>query len=412
MTHRFHWLKGGAALIIVAAATITPTSGRAATTVYVANVEDLYAAVNNYPENVGASIILAPGIYFLSSTSSAGARPHGGRLELLEDMSLYGVPGDRAAVVIDATALPRTSFTFEMPPLQRTGVIRTGRGSNAVEWLTIAGNPFAAAGVETDLLSSEARVRVAHVVAGNSTRGVDIRNFFPEQIRRKLDAEIVDGEFFGGVEGIRVANFLGADEGDIRVVMSGNRSHDNSWGCIIESNRSSRATIYVRSSGDRFEDNELGCQIGAGLVGAFPGFASFNSTVFEGYGTQFINNTRRTDGCPLCMGPPVSTFGGVLVVGGDAFLPTLANTSSSNTVTVRLWGSKVAGNQTDSGVDFQAFGARFVDSSALAGTDNHVTIELHGVSAQVDPVDVGSFPDNLPGSDTNTVTVFGSPSAP
>ncbi len=154
MTHRFHWLKGGAALLVVAAATITPISGRAATTVYVANVEELYAAVNNYPMNVGASIILAPGIYFLSSTTPAGARPHGGRLELLQDMSLYGVPGDRAAVVIDATALPRTSFTVDMPPNQRTGVIRTGRGSNAVEWLTIAGNPFAAAGVETDLLSS------------------------------------------------------------------------------------------------------------------------------------------------------------------------------------------------------------------------------------------------------------------
>jgi hypothetical protein len=406
MIHRFHWLKGGAAVLVVAAATITPTTGSAATAVYVANVGELYDAVNN-SANVGASVILAPGIYVLSST-----RPHSGRLELLEDMSLYGVAGDRAAVVIDATKLPPSSFTDEMPVNQRTGVIRTGRGRNVVEWLTIAGHPRAAAAVETDLPTPQAQVRVAHVVAGNSSRGVDIRTlgaFGPDMIGRRIDAEIVDGEFFGGLEGIRVANFPGADEGDIRVVMSGNHSYDNRLGCILENNRTSHATIYVRSSGDLFDGNGLGCQIGGALV-TMPGFANSNSTVFEGHGTQFINNNKRTDFCEPCMGPVIADFGGVLVVGGDVLPKDLVNAASGNTVTVRLWGCQVAENQTFPGIDFQAFGAFSASASEIAGTLNHATIELHGVSAGVDVVAMDSSPVDPSGS--NTVTIFRSPSAP
>jgi hypothetical protein len=408
MTHRFQWLKGGAAVLVVAAATITPITGRAATAVYVADVEQLYAAVNS-PANVGASVILAPGSYSLSSTNSAGtARPNGGRLDLQQDMSLYGVGGDRAAVVIDATALPQSSFTA---PFGRTGVIRTGRGRNAVEWLTIAGNPLAAAAVETDKFSTpETQLRVAHVVAGNSARGVDVRNVGADMIGRRIDAEIVDSDFFGGVEGIRIANFAGADEGDIRVVMSGNRSYDNTLGCIVENNRSSRATIHVRSSGDRFEGNGLGCQIGGGLVAQPTGLANFNSTVFEGHGTKFINNNKRTDFCTACMGPVFTDFGGVLVAAGDALL--LDHSTWSNTVSVRLWGCKVSENLADSGIDFQAFGARSeAPSGEIAGADNHATIELHGVSARVDVVAVDDNAPNDP-SPSNTVTVFRSPSAP
>jgi hypothetical protein len=69
-------------------------------------------------------------------------------------------------------------------------------------------------------------------------------------------------EFFRGVEGIRVANFIGADFGQVNVVMSGNRSYENVLGCILENNRSRFATIHVLSSGDRFEDN--GCDLPPG----------------------------------------------------------------------------------------------------------------------------------------------------
>jgi hypothetical protein len=82
-----------------------------ATTLTVTDVEQLYAAVNN-PENAGSDILLAPGTYVLSAVDGTGApRPNGGRIELQQDMSLYGDAGDRSAVVIDAGALPASSFT-------------------------------------------------------------------------------------------------------------------------------------------------------------------------------------------------------------------------------------------------------------------------------------------------------------
>jgi len=368
-------------------------SAGAGPVVQVVDAEQLYAAVND-PSNAGATILLAPGTYVLSAKDATGVgRPNGGRVELQQDMSLSGVDGDRAAVVIDASALPASSFPT---PFGRTGVIRTGRGRNAVEWLTIAGNPLAAAGVETDLFSGpDAWVRVAHVMAGNSARGVDVRNVGAAMTGRRLEAEIEDNDFFRGVEGIRVANFVGATGGQITVVMSGNRSYQNVLGCILENNRSSFATIYVRSSGDRFEDNGWGCQMGGALVSA--GTFTSSSTVMEAHGTHFTDNTRTEffNGT----GPDFGThFGGVVVIGGDVL--TSAGTTSHNTVVVRLWGCKVTGNQ---GADFEAYGARSPDASRIAGVDNHATIELYGVSKQIDVVGGDSSPEDPSGSNTLTI---------
>jgi len=365
----------------------------AGTVVHVADVEQLYAAVND-PANVGTTILLAPGTYVLSAKDALGAdRANVGRLELQQDMSLVGVAGHRDVVIIDATALTAASFSA---PFGRTGVIRAGRGSNAVEWLTIAGNPLAAAAVETDLVGTPTtQLRVAHVVAGNSARGVDIRNVGAAMAGRRIDAEIVDSEFFRGVEGIRVASFVGADYGDIRVAMTGNRFYQNILGCIVEHNRSSFATIYVRSSGDRFEDNGLGCQIGGGLT-VSPGAANFTSTVFECSETHFINNTRTSFFNNT--GPDFTEFGGLLVIAGDAF--TLAGTTSGNTLTLRLSDCMVAENQN---IDFQAFGARSGDPSRVSGFHNHTTIELHGFSTHIDVVGVDSSPVDPSGSNTLTI---------
>jgi len=396
MTHQFQFLERGIAVLLFVGASLTSIAASAGTVVYVADVESLYDAINNCPCE-GAAVVLAPGNYLLSPKDPLGNdRPNGGRLELQKDMSLYGVAGDRTAVVIDAGALLQSSFSM---PFGRTGVIRTGRGSNAVEWLTIHGNPLAAAALETDLVGTpEHHIRVAHVLAGDSARGVDIRNIGATMAGRRIDAEIVDSEFFRGVEGIRVINLAGAHQGDISVVMYGNRSYANFLGCILENNRSSFARIYVRSSGDRFEDNMLGCQIGGGLVLPVVGTANSNSVVFEAHGTQFIDNRRTEFFNPT--GPDFTHWGGLLVEGGTAVSG--AGNTSGNTVTVSLWGCKVAGNLN---IDFQAFGAHAGPTvSGIAGTDNHVTIELHGVSKQIDVVAANSSPEEPSGN--NTVIVL------
>jgi hypothetical protein len=366
----------------------------AATVMHVADVEQLYAAVND-PANTGSTILLAPGTYVLSATDAGGVvRPNGGRVELQQDMSMSGVAGDRAAVVIDAASLPASSFPTTFG---RTGVIRIGRGTNAVEWLTVAGNPLAAAAIETDLGSTAAaRVRVAHVVAGNSARGVDVRNVGAAMAGRRLHAEITDNDFFRGVEGIRVANFVGAHGGHVTVVMSGNRSYENVLGCILENNRSNFASIHVRSSGDRFYDNGFGCQVGAALASS--GVLVGSSAELDAHGTAFIDNTRTEffNNTGQDFG---ADFAGLLVVGGDVLGSTA--TTSHNTVVVRLWGSRVSGNQR---ADLEAWGARSQNRSRVAGIDNKATIELHGVSRQIDVAGGNSSPTDPTG--TNTLTII------
>ena len=352
----------------------------------VTDVEQLYAAVND-PANAGAAIVLAPGTYVLSATNSGGvARPNGGRLELQRDMSLSGVSGDRAAVVIDFSALPAASFNV----LGKTSAIRIGRGNNSVEWLTILGNPNSSAGVETDLAAAyPTQAAIAHVVAHESIRGVDVRNSGVAMNGRSIAVRIEDNDFFGGREGIRVLNEVGVTGGQIDVTMSGNRVHDNRVGCIIEHNRASSGTLHVRSSGDRFDHNSLGCLIGGGLVNTF-GAANSNTTVFEGHGDAFVDNTVSGG----------VDAGGLLVIGAET--PNAPNSASHNSVTVQLWGTMVSGNQN---ADFRAFGARNTGNPpGVSGVDNHTTIELHGVSKQIDVVAVNSLP--LDPTGTNTVTIL------
>jgi hypothetical protein len=360
----------------------------------VTNVEQLYAAVNN-PANAGTDILLSPGTYVLSATNGVGApRPNGGRLELQLDMSLYGVSGDRSAVVVDASTLPASAFSVSFG---RTAPIRMGRGTNTIEWITVVGNTAAAAGIATELTGTATTdVRVAHVAASGSSRGIDIRNVSAAMIAHRINAEVIDDEFIGPssvvgmTEGIRLANFVGADSGVIVATLSGNRARGFQIGLIIANNRSSNATADIKSSGDRFIGNALGALITGGLSQATTGVANSNTTTFKAHGTQFTDNTAVIPGIDR---------GGIRLVGGLSTVK--ENATSNNTLSVELWGSKTAGNEP---LDFEAFGAWKASSPGIAGVNNHTTITLHGVSKQIDGLVMPSFPADLGG--TNTVTVI------
>ncbi len=89
--------------------------------------------------------ILAPGVYALSPNGI-----NAGRLELQRDMELQGSPGHPEDVVIDAGALPAASFgTGVIAP----GAVRMGRGSNAIEWVTVQGAVNGPSAISTDLVS-------------------------------------------------------------------------------------------------------------------------------------------------------------------------------------------------------------------------------------------------------------------
>jgi hypothetical protein len=354
----------------------------------VADVEQLYAEVNN-PENSGKMIRLNAGTYVLSVNDPSGApRPNGGRLEFQQDMSLSGVSNNRSAVVIDASGLPNASFLIAFG---RTGPIRIGRGENSIEWLTILGNDRAAGGIETDLTGTPTtKIKVAHVVSGGSLRGVDVRNIGATMIGRRIDAEIFDNECFGIVEGIRLVNTNGANQGQIYADLRGNRAHDFYIGLLVNNNRCTSGVVEVKSHGDKFEGNGLGGLIIGGA--AATGTSVSNSTTFEAHGSKFINNTGPID-------PSFNDAGGLLVLGADAFGP---DVTFNNTLTVRFWGTKVSGNQN---IDFQAFGSRsLADPPVLGGTNNHAVVELHGVSKQIEVVAIDSSPEDP--NNTNTVTVI------
>lgn len=363
------------------------------TPLHVAGVEQLYAAVNNVA-NAGMAIMMEPGTYVLSATGQGGAaRPNGGRLELQANMSLYGVTGDRSAVVIDARTLPTSSFNVSFG---RTAPVRIGRGTNSVEWLTVMGPSTAAAGIATEIIGTPTtKIRVAHVFSSGASRGVDIRNVSATMIGRQIEAQIVDNEFVGppvvvGMsEGIRVANFVGADNGVIVATLSGNRVRGFQLGCIVANNRSSNASITARSSGDQFYENALGCLIAGGLSQATTGVANGNYTTFEARGTRFVDNTA------VLGFPP----GGVRVVGGLSTVQ--ANVTSNNVVSVSLWGSKSEGNL---GENFEAFGAWMESLAGVAGTGNQVTIQLQGVSKQIDVSATASRP--VDPANTNVVTIL------
>ena len=371
---------------------LSATSAIAGSTLLVADVEQLYAAVND-AANAGAAIVLEPGTYVLSATTTGGAaRPNAGRLELQTDMSIYGVTGDRSAVVIDARALPMSSFNVSFG---RTGPVRIGRGTNTVEWLTVLGPPTAAAGIETELAgTATTKIRVAHTFLSGGSRGVDVRSVGASMIGRQIEAEIIDNELAGPAqvigmsEGIRVSNFIGANNGVIVATMSGNRAYGFQIGIIAANNRSSNASITVRSSGDHFYENALGGLIAGGLSQT-TGVANGNTTTIEAHGTRFVDN-RAVLGFPP---------GGVQVVGGLA--TTQTNVTSNNVVSVSLWGSKSEGNL---GYDFEAFGAWMESLAGVAGTGNQATIRLQGVSKQIDVSATASLPVD-PGN-TNVATIF------
>ncbi len=353
-------------------------------TVNVTNIEELYAAVNN-KQNVGSQIIISAGVYMLSANDPAKVpRPNGGRIDLLENMSLQGVVGDREAVVIDAINLPASSYAT--PTISKSGAIRMGRGANSVEWLTIRNAVNGNGGIETEIAwPGTAHIRIAHIISTGNLRGIDLRNLGADEAGRVIEAEIVDNDLHSNQRmGLRIANTSGADGGMISAALSGNRSYNNSNGLVIEGINTSLGRITVVSLSDRFNDNGFGANVGGGLrLSASAVNADGNTTNFEAYGTSFENNNSQG-------------------LGMSAAATYLTNATSNNTVNVYLRACRFGNNQ---GNDINAIGAESVpESIGSPGTNNHVTFERSPFVTNYIQVFTNSIPEIK--GDMNTVTVI------
>ena len=366
--------------------------------VRVSNLTELYVAIND-PSNTNSQIELSPGTYTLSPDY-----PNAGRLELLENMVLVGKPGHEEAVIIDASALPGTSFTPPNNfPTGRTGAIRMGKGYNAIEWLTVKGNASAQAlsAIETDIISQAvAQVKIAHVKVSGARIGIDLRNGGTASAGRTLEAELEENEItenlvqFG--QGLEIQNANGASGAIIRAELHGNYVHGNKLGLRAFNNNANGTNtndglITIQSYSDRFEENGVGVFLGAGLSQLLSTTgANNNSLSFEAHATTIKNNLGELppENEPNC---GIYAVGGLSITGGS---------TSNNTLSVKLWSCPFSNNN---GADIIAFGA-LSNSAIPAGTDNTAEIFLEGVSKKASVTATASMPVEPAG--TNVVNII------
>jgi hypothetical protein len=384
---------------------LTLRAAAVAQEIQISTVEELYSAVND-SANARATLVLAPGIYMLSTTDPKGAtRPKGGRIELQPDMSLVGVDGDRSLVVIDAVNLPKGSGTTG--PI---AAVRMGLGHNSLEWLTVRDAVNAQANIDTRLQlqpsdPGTAYILLAHIASTGGVRGLNLFNYGLQASNRIIEADIIDSYFFDNTssvsEGIRIGNFAGAQKSTINLRMSGNLSWGQQTGRVIENSGTLDTVINVLDSGNRFYSNGTGTIIFAGVAGglgaAFPR-TDGNTINFEAHGDQFIGN----------IGFSAIDHGGLLVRGTENVTPN--NTTgggSNNTVNIALWGCRMLDNTQS---DLYAVGARSQFASTAPFTqNNHITIEIHGDgngNGRWQPVEFVT--DSLPAlpDEGNSVTVI------
>lgn len=380
-----------------------PVTGKS---VYVSSLEDLYEAVNN-ADNAGSHVILSPGTYVLSS-----AYENGGRLELQQNMSLQGQPGQQEAVLIDMSALPSTSFVLAVGG--RTGGIRMGRGTNTLSWLTIKGGAVSAAPfsvINTDLFSTETTVQFSHVKidVNGSIHGINLRNRLSEHALRKIFAELefceISGAVNGAGSGLAIQNANGASGSLINATLRENYLHNNRIG-IFTFNTAQTTTlvnssIEIKSFSDRIEGNGVGLDPSGGVVQTSTGVANNNSTTIKMYGSSISYN--NPPGAPHLTPINGALPGAMYVAGGYNSVNNISgyNRASENIMIVECNGCKITGNN---GTDIYAYGAFAFPAAVLAGTNNKTEIHLRGISSNATAEATNSIPFEPAG--TNTVTII------
>ena len=362
--------------------------------IYVSNLDQLYAAVNN-PDNTRTRIVLAPGNYVLSA-----AYPNGGRLELQTDMTLQGQPGKRDAVLIDQSSLPNASF--RLSPTVSVAGIRMGRGTNSLEWLAVKGGNLAAnplSVIEPDLLGSETNVIFSHVyVDCNASRtGILIRNRLAEHENRVINATLEYSEianaFVNPAPGAGLALQNRIPGSQIRLNMTGNYIHDNRIGILNFNsglgNLVENARLDIRSHNDVIDGNGCGLDLSGGSSGPGGPMSNENIVTVDMFAGSISDNGR-----PELTPTNGALLSGMYLAGGYG-----SDNVSDNLLSISLRGCKISNNGE---TDIYAYGA-FSPNGVLAGTGNRLDLFLYGVSAFASIESADSVPFEPAG--TNVVNI-------
>lgn len=336
-------------------------------TVTVANVEQLYAAVNN-PANDNVRIVLAPGTYALTELPPCSTlpcpppRPALGRIVLRQGMDLigsnsylleHGIPQARDATgevfadpatetIIDGSAL------FGEPPSDAGGssVIHAGL-KNRIQNLTVRGNGFNAAQIEVLPPRNGMSVVVSGCILEGGRRGIFVNNTGPNasgtQSTATIEGNVIRHHRSRFGFGIQVLHFQTVGD-QIVVKANNNRVYDNNYGLYLPSWGAIESQTTVISRGNTYQRNAIGLfVIGSRDFGLpygqplppntpFPSFSG-NRTHLDSDGDLIANNVEESSGvgvlavaglrdCPppggqtppdppfICSSPPLGPNGG------------------------------------------------------------------------------------------------------
>ena len=374
--------------------------------VYVSNLDELYAAVNN-PGNTGTEVVLAAGTYVLNASY-----PNGGRLELQADMSLRGQAGNSDAVFIDASSLPSTSFVLTVGG--RTGAIRMGRGTNTLEGLSLKGgdvsaNPFSV--INTDLFSLETYINISNVKVdvNGSVIGINLRNRFAEHTGRKIYANLENNEVLGAVNfnglGIAAQIANGASGSFIKVNMRSNYIHGNKVGLLAFASAQTttviNSTIEIISTADRIEGNGCGIDLSSGVNQTGTTQANYNTLTIKMHGSKISGN--NPPGVPQLL-PVNGAFPGAMnLIAAYNNVNNIAgfDRASNNVLKAEFFGCDISNNGA---TDIYAYAAWCLPACVLAGSNNRSEVYLHGTSVNATIDAAASVPAEPAG--TNVVHVY------
>ena len=215
-----------------------------------------------------------------------------------------------------------------------------GRGTNAVEWLTIQ-NGVGTGLIETDLppTSEPTHIRVAHVILQTgAARGIDFRimgsAFNGKTIDGVFESNVIRNITRANAEGMR-AYLQQAVSATMNVTLRNNSFTGNQIGLLAANNTSSTSTITIDSAGDQFRDNRAGCWLIAGIGSTSAG----NVLVFTAQNDQFNENNRAQTANQYTTGGGIVAMGAALH-GHDnrTRLEVLDSHFSGNTADISVYG--------------------------------------------------------------------------
>jgi hypothetical protein len=394
--------RNGISTLFIALLLTTSASAEERTVINVANVEELYAAVNN-PEYIGAIVVLAPGTYTLTlNDANHRARPNAGRVVLQSGMTLIGQNRyedfDRDGIwdprddnkdgIPDTDPLRGLIFADRdtetiidaVNLAEGPGAVRLGLDSR-VEKVTVRNSTRINAAIDVNVAPAIGglRAEVRDCVAEDGQRGIRLLIFKHDGIESSavLERNILRRNTGSFGFGVQVAVQL-SSQSWWDVILRNNLIYANRIGLFVVGEGSTDAKSYVLSTGNLYRQNELGMNIHAGrdafAVGQ-PVGGNASHMHFTSIEDRIVGN-KGTSGSGGVGGGVVAIAGLVTDKG--------ATPSSDNDLNLKFIGTRWRGNVQDTRrQDLQVYGSLAL--GGMPGTNNQTHVLIRDATSDGGP---------------------------